>query len=470
MQESILEYELIDHNNVALAIKIQNNIFPNENGAINLICSFDKELKKKLYGDQWRETTNFYMCKLDGMPVGITGIYIYYEYPEDGWCGWYGVLPEFRGKGYGRQILDWTINQAREMGLKSFRLYTDLEDNNTAVELYRKIGMIEEPYLAEDLGSDKIFIFSKSLTSDKTEKWDDKMLFLTKQEDMQEAAKDFNLEVYLNSDRSFVQGTMNFEEYKNILQIQYDLLNGLYFNEKAIGDGFEILKSNIISDNFWNIAIINKEDIFNGQTALINIEQQFNLINRQPCIYIPRMISRHDKYKKCLEDNGYRINDTDAYMMFQNSTTNIEVTENIIKVTTDEQFNDFMKVMESAYGGEPTKEDPYAGSITQEYYEAIKESLTNNKFNHFILYKDEIPAVVATLSYQNGHGTINNVGTKKEFQNLGLGRQLMQHLINKFDELGGKMLFLVTEYDSKNEKWYSKQGFKTVFINEQYVK
>lgn len=263
---------------------------------------------------------------------------------------------------------------------------------------------------------------------------------------------------------------MNFEEYKKTLQIQYDLLSGLYFNEKNISDGFEILKSNIISDNFWNIAIIDKEDIFDDQIALTNIEQQFDLIDRQPCIYIPRMISKHDGYKRYLENNNYKINDTDAYMMLQSNITNIEIIENIIKVTTDEQFNDFMKVMESAYGGEPTKEDPYAGSITQEYYEAIKQSLADGKFSHFILYKDGVPAVVATLSYKNGHGTINNVGTKKEFQNLGLGKQLMQHVINKFNELGGEMLFLVTEYDSKNEKWYDKQGFKTSFINEQYIK
>lgn len=193
-----LEYELINSNNVELAIKIQEKIFPNENGAINLICSFDQELKKKFYGDQWREKTYFYICKVDGIPVGITGIYVYHEYPEDGWCGWYGVLPESKGEGYGKRILTWTINKAKDMGLKNFRLYTDLISNRMAVDLYRKIGMIEEPYLAEDLGSDQILIFSKSLVSDKTEKWDNKLLFLAQQEHMQELAKDFDTKAWLN--------------------------------------------------------------------------------------------------------------------------------------------------------------------------------------------------------------------------------------------------------------------------------
>jgi len=189
---NVIEYEKITAKNVELAIKIQNEIFPEENGALNLICSYDLEKKKQIYGNQWRETTIFYICKVNNIPIGITGIYVYYEYPEDGWCGWYGILPKYRGHGYGKKILLWTMDKAKEMGLKNFRLYTDLEGNETAVNLYRKIGMIEESYLAEKLGSDKIFVFSKSLLSNKTEKWGDKMLFLVEQEEMQEKAKNIN--------------------------------------------------------------------------------------------------------------------------------------------------------------------------------------------------------------------------------------------------------------------------------------
>lgn len=189
MDKPTLECEQITADNVDLAIKIQNEIFPDENGAINLICSIDKKLKKKIYGKRWREKTNFYICKVGDVPVGITGIYVYIEYPEDGWCGWYGILPEFQGQGYGKKLLIWTMGKAKEMGLKNFRLYTDLKDNKTAVNLYREIGMIEEPYIAEKLSLDNTTIFSKSLVSDKTEKWNDKNLFLEQQEDMQEKSK-----------------------------------------------------------------------------------------------------------------------------------------------------------------------------------------------------------------------------------------------------------------------------------------
>jgi len=75
------------------------------------------------------------------------------------------------------------------MGFKNFRLYTDLIDNHIAVELYRKVGMIEEPYLAEDMGDEKVTVFSKNLFSEKTERLGNKILFLRKQEEIQERGK-----------------------------------------------------------------------------------------------------------------------------------------------------------------------------------------------------------------------------------------------------------------------------------------
>jgi ribosomal protein S18 acetylase RimI-like enzyme len=254
------------------------------------------------------------------------------------------------------------------------------------------------------------------------------------------------------------------------MRIQYDLLEGLYFDNKIIEDGYEIYKSKTISDNFWNIAVLNGECVLNDKSVLAKIERQFNIIDRQPCIYIPRIINKYADYKDYLVDNGYKVNDVDAYMAFVSDNINVEIKNNIKIVQTIEQFNDFMEVMESAYGGEITEENPYAGSITNEYYEAIRKSLGNSKFSHLILYKDKKPVSVATLCYENGYGVINNVGTKKEYQNLGLGKQIMKYCVNTFNELGGGTLFLFTEYGSKNEQWYEKQGFKTLFVNEQYIK
>lgn len=189
MLETNLKFEKVTKNNLKLAIKIQNEIFPTENGALNLTASTDENFKKETYGKNARESLIFWICKNNNIPIGITGIYVYSQYPQDAWCGWYGVLPKYRKQGHGKEIFLWTISKAKNMGLKNFHLYTDLEDNKIAVGLYRSVGMIEENYTAEDMGNEKILIFSISLTSKKTNKWNNKNLFLKWQENLQEKAK-----------------------------------------------------------------------------------------------------------------------------------------------------------------------------------------------------------------------------------------------------------------------------------------
>jgi ribosomal protein S18 acetylase RimI-like enzyme len=263
---------------------------------------------------------------------------------------------------------------------------------------------------------------------------------------------------------------MNFDEYKSVMWVQYSLLEGLAFNSKIKQDTYDIYKSDIVTDYFCNFTILNNEYAFDNASTLLDIEQRFKDINRQACIYIPRMINKYNDYSSYLISNGYKVNDIASYMVLVGSDKNIKIIDNIEKVQSKKQYDDFMEVLESAYGGEVTKENPYAGSITDEYREAIQKSLENSKFSHFILYRRGIPVSVTTLSYNNSNGVLSNVGTKKEYQNLGFGKQIMRYCIHKFSELGGKKLFLFTEFDSKNEKWYTKLGFKTIFIDEQYLK
>lgn len=190
MNNILINYEKVVESNLELAIKVQRLIFPKESGALNIKASVDKKFIEEVYGSNFRKSVDFWLCRDEKNDVvGITGIYTYFEYPDDAWCAWYGVLPESQGRGYGKKILLWTMEKAKEMGYKNFRLYTDLIDNHIAVGLYRKVGMIEEDYVAEDMGDEEIVIFSKNLFSEKTEKLGNKILFLKKQEEIQEKAK-----------------------------------------------------------------------------------------------------------------------------------------------------------------------------------------------------------------------------------------------------------------------------------------
>lgn len=91
-----LRYVEINSENLDLAVKIQNAIFPLEDGRQNYIEGITK--------DPYRKEMVNYIVYDDKIPIGVVGLYSYNEYPFDAWLSWFGVLQEYRQKGYGSKI------------------------------------------------------------------------------------------------------------------------------------------------------------------------------------------------------------------------------------------------------------------------------------------------------------------------------------------------------------------------------
>lgn len=159
----MLKYTKVTKDNIAGAIDIQQKIF-HEHMPLELLESINNE-KLGLY--PWSE---FYLVSKDDIYIGLTGLYGYDQYPDDVFMDWYGVLPQFRRHGYGKEILFETIKMAKEKKFRTFRLYTEVGDNDAAIALYRKIKMHEEPYTLE-IGVKNMVMFSYPLTDMPLEKW-----------------------------------------------------------------------------------------------------------------------------------------------------------------------------------------------------------------------------------------------------------------------------------------------------------
>lgn len=170
-----LRYVEINIENLDLAVRIQNAIFPLEDGRQNYIEGITK--------DSYRKEMVNYIVYDDEIPIGVVGLYSYNEYPFDAWLSWFGVLQEYRQKGYGSKIFDFFEKLSLEKSYTSIRVYTDSEFDK-AMSLYEKKGMLKEFYNNE-LESEEInnntIIYSKSLGKEKTEKWNNKFLGLTAQ-------------------------------------------------------------------------------------------------------------------------------------------------------------------------------------------------------------------------------------------------------------------------------------------------
>ncbi len=166
----LLNYIVVNKENIDLAIKIQNIIFPDEDGKKDLLDSIGKHSYKELV---------WWIMYYENEPTGIVGLYSFNKYPDDAFMGWYGILPNVRGKGYGEESFDFFEEYARKHGYKNIRLYTDDVINFEATKLYYKKGMISEEYRnPKDIifSKGKIVIFSKSLTDNLVKKWNSKYI------------------------------------------------------------------------------------------------------------------------------------------------------------------------------------------------------------------------------------------------------------------------------------------------------
>lgn len=124
------------------------------------------------------------------IPVGVTGIYEIPEYSDTVWLSWFGIKKEYRKLGYGKQILDYTIEVAKALNKKYLRLYTFEIWNNEAQIFYKRNMDLEEYYYNDkehkDIFEGKPKIFSISLCNKKVELWDNKFINISEDEDSHE--------------------------------------------------------------------------------------------------------------------------------------------------------------------------------------------------------------------------------------------------------------------------------------------
>lgn len=178
----MLRFVEVTPENHDIAIKIQNTIFPNENGRDEIVAG-----AYQIRTDRMDEI--YYWIAYEGeTPVGICGITEYLDYPEDCFLGWYGVLENHRRSGYGRKMFEHCKQKAKEKGYKTLRLYTDEVDNSVAVLAYKQFGMTGEYYehpTDKTVFVGKQIVFSIPLDGKELVKWNNRMLYLAEEDEIE---------------------------------------------------------------------------------------------------------------------------------------------------------------------------------------------------------------------------------------------------------------------------------------------
>ena len=146
MEDSI-EIVPVTDKTIGEALSLVHRIFPHPSEEEDPDLWFKMSLEPENYSEQMRENgardVRYFVAvdKKTNKVVGTTGLYHLNEDPPGTiWLGWYCVDPEFRRRGIGRSILQWTIDKARSEGESTLRLYTPPEEDVDAQIVYDKFG------------------------------------------------------------------------------------------------------------------------------------------------------------------------------------------------------------------------------------------------------------------------------------------------------------------------------------------
>lgn len=166
----MLKIEPLSQENFDEAVKLANSVFSYKKSLPEnaFIASINEEKFKELKktGEIFGKNLEYFVVKNEGGKIiGTTGFYNKDDDDSDViWLGWYCVNPAFRGQGFGQEILDWTIEEARRRGKKYLRLYTSTRPEEKAANLmYEKNGFKISADKTEPDGDYEIFFRKKIL-------------------------------------------------------------------------------------------------------------------------------------------------------------------------------------------------------------------------------------------------------------------------------------------------------------------
>ena len=178
-----IDLEMLNNDNLKVTSLIQYEIFNNNWCGY---CDLLSEVKgRQKYPNKLLPIT--YLVKYRSKAIGIIGLYELKNYKNTIWLNWFGILPEYRNRGFGTHALFKIIEIAREYNRKEFRLVTYKNWNYQAQNIYQKTMQLSEYYKNKDDWQYAIengipMIFSTSLFDKTITKWNNKFVDLLSDE------------------------------------------------------------------------------------------------------------------------------------------------------------------------------------------------------------------------------------------------------------------------------------------------
>lgn len=238
--------------------------------------------------------------------------------------------------------------------------------------------------------------------------------------------------------------------------------------DKLIDLGFaSISYGEVDKDAFWNNALVNS---FLTEEQLLKIEKTLHEFERTSTVYFENRTDLGilvELLKRHLYVRGWE----DSYMFHFGESIDTSKFGSVKKVGDEEYLKVFIDTFDTCY----QKDDPqnpygelgdYLKSAKAVWYKYHQ----TNRLEYFIVYKEDKPVAVSTLTNFAGLGYISNVGSLKEVRGQGFGKLATMYCVWISKNRGNTEHFLITEEGRYPNEFYKRIGFKTRFTALGYSK
>lgn len=255
----------------------------------------------------------------------------------------------------------------------------------------------------------------------------------------------------------------NFDFLKKYQRLQ----DGIMYDKLLSLEFATVSYCSIDTSEFWNNALVNRAL---SEFEMAQIEKLFKDLSRKSVFYFENKPNLHSFIQNLL-DKEYTKTFKDCWQFWNGAKIDNKYFEKIIKVNTEKELQIFLKTFDECY----TKDDPQnpygeLGSYLNVAEQSWHKHNRTNRIEYFIVYKNDSPVAVSSLSNFENLGYISNVGSLKNVRGEGYGKAATLFCVYRSIENGNTTHCLATEEGHYPNNFYNKIGFETKFKAVGYKK
>ena len=258
------------------------------------------------------------------------------------------------------------------------------------------------------------------------------------------------------------------------LEIHFEGQLSIYLTKKIEKKQYDIMLSDEIQDQFWNLAYVKTNTLENWKEVWQEVKRIMMENNREPILYLPSFVKMKEEEKRKLKEN-LTILYTDVWMVREELTTfpkyKSEIDFDFFRVEKEQQ-EDFIKAVFEGFSGN-NPEDPYE-ALTEGYRiqleKSFEEKQSKYSIRHYLGKKKEEWICTATVLIKGEKAIVYNVTTNRKYQRMGVCKEMMTRMIQDLEKCGVTSICLQTEKGFYTKQVYEKMGFKEIFEGVAYGK